>query len=405
MSQITVVGMVANPNGITLYLKDGTTQACDMAAWETQKIVEAIMPGLSKMQPVELDIGQFKKAALETVAHVVPGVKAGENGMTIQHRDREIPAKALERHIEDIAYFGKSAKGFKNFLRHFNKQDVKHSADELLDFMKNADMPIADDGSIIGYKMLNLYAGDVFVDCHTRTVKQKLGTLVYMPKSKVSDDRRQACGTGLHVAAPKYITSFGGSVLTLVKVRPHDVIRVPSDENTKMGCAAYQIVAVLDSELYTWAKQGKPLYQHEKGAELLANVVAGNHPPISTRTEVGSFGLDRPTNALIADQKFEEPVPVKVKTLRSDQRKPRKPNIDAVKRGAALSVKKIKDMIALALEKRPAKRTEAEKKAIDYDRRLQKAKRLLAKGKSLREVSAIVGIDRNKLSDNLKRGR
>lgn len=407
-----VAGMIANKTGITLYLEDGGTTALDMKGWKTEQIIAEIGPKLAQMQVAEVDLDSFGRGAIADAVDAIGDVSTQENGeIVLKHRDREISGEAVHKHIEDIAYFGRSAKGFKNFMRHFQKQAVEHSADELLDFMKNGEMPVADDGSIIGYKILNRVREDgkqtdVFVDCHTNTVKQQLGTLVYMPRCKVSDDRRQACGTGLHVASPAYARSFGGDVMTLVKVRPHDVVRVPHNENSKMGCAAYQIVAVLDEEQRAWVRNGKPIQEHPTGVNLLADVVAGNHPPISTKTEVGSFGLERPTNLLRMEKRFEEPKEVHVKALTRAKKKPVKSKPELLSRKhKTLSVKEIKKMIADALTKRPAKRTASEKKMIDYDRKFTKAKALIKKGWNLRDAANEIGIDRNVLSDNLKAGR
>lgn len=410
---ITVAGMIANNNGITLYLEDGKTRALDMNGWNTEQIVREIAPGLGQLQMVQINLDMFAKVIRDVVAEM-PTISETDGILTVKQGDRDIQAEALRPHIEDIAHFGRSAKGFKNFLRHFSKQEVGHSAEELLDFMKIGAMPIADDGSIIGFKVLNRNRSDdntadpsVFVDCHTRTVKQQLGSLVYMPRSKVSDDRRQACGTGLHVAAPAYVCHFGGDVVTLVKVKPHDVIRVPRGENSKMGASAYQIVAVLTPDEAQWVRSGKKLADHTTGGMVLANVIVGNHPPITTKTEVGSFGLDRPYNALQKEKTFEEPKPVHVKTTTKSKKKPKKANLASVKRAPkdALSVRKIKDMLAAAMNKRPAKRTPSEVKLVEYQKKLTKAKTLIKGGMSLREAAAFAGIDRNKLSDNLKAGR
>lgn len=405
-----VAGMIANKNGITLYLEDGSTTALDMTEWKTEQIVAGIAPALSRMEIAEIDLDGFTRGVIQDAIKAVPGLGGDENALTIKHRSRELSGEAIKSHVEDIAFFGRSAKGFKNFMRHFQKQTVNHSADELLEFMKVGKMPLADDGSIIGFKILNFFDlskdKDTFVDVHTRTVKQKLGSLVYMPRCKVSDDRRQACGTGLHVAAPAYASSFGGDVMTLVKVRPHDVVRVPRNENTKMGCSAYQIVAVLDDDQKKWVRNGKPLQKHETGLNLLAEVVAGNHPPISTKTEVGSFGLERPTDKLRAAGQFEETKPVMVKTETKSKKKPKKANPEALSRkNGGLSVRQIKDMIEAAKSKKPAKRSASEQKLLDYQKKYEKAKALIAKGMNLREAAAQIGIDRNVLSDNLKAGR
>ena len=57
----------------------------------------------------------------------------------------------------------------------------QHSVDDLMRFLERGDLPLADDGSIIAYKMLRRKNGseDIFVDCHSGNIPQRVGSVSY----------------------------------------------------------------------------------------------------------------------------------------------------------------------------------------------------------------------------------
>lgn len=173
--------------------------------------------------------------------------------------------------------------GVENFLRRIGAviHDRKHSVEDLLKFMERGDLPIADDGSILIYKILRTSAfhqkKDVFVDCHTGNVEQWVGAYVCMDKELVDPDRRNECSNGLHVARRGYIGNFSGNVCVLAKLAPEDVIAVPSYDANKMRVCGYHIIMQLSQEQYDNLKRNKPITDTEEGKQLLARALAGDH--------------------------------------------------------------------------------------------------------------------------------
>ncbi len=165
-----------------------------------------------------------------------------------------------------------------NFLRRVIPMLDKrqHSVQDLLRFMQGGDLPIADDGSMIAYKILRKRNGH-YVDCHTQKVQQKIGSYVTVDEKLVDLNRHNECSNGLHVARRAYVRGFGGDVVTLIKVAPEDVITVPHRDADKVRTKGYHILAELSSEAYDMLKQNKSATKTGNTSELLAKILRGDH--------------------------------------------------------------------------------------------------------------------------------
>lgn len=171
-----------------------------------------------------------------------------------------------------------STKGMENFLQRLSTvvNERQHSAEDLLKFMERGDLPIAEDGSILIYKVLNR-KGDGYVDCHSNNVAQFVGAYVCMDPSLVDHNRNNECSNGLHVARRGYVREFSGSACVLAKVAPEDVIAVPTYDANKMRVCGYHIIAELTATQYALVKQNKPITEDPDGKILLGKALAGQH--------------------------------------------------------------------------------------------------------------------------------
>lgn len=183
----------------------------------------------------------------------------------------------IETHFARAAKFG-STKGVEIFLQRLASviSDRSHSVEDLLRFMERADMPIADDGSIIIYKVLRKKNGK-YVDCHSGNVPQQVGSFVCMDIKLVNRNRNNECSMGLHVARRGYISGFSGDVCVLAKLAPEDVVTVPPYEANKMRVMGYHILAELSPGMYDLLKKNKPITELDEGKELLGKMLAGHH--------------------------------------------------------------------------------------------------------------------------------
>ena len=171
-----------------------------------------------------------------------------------------------------------STKGVEAFLKRLGSviEQRKHSVEDLLKFMERGDLPIADDGSILIYKVLTR-KDKVYVDCHTLKVEQWVGAYVCMDASLVDHNRRNECSNGLHVARRGYVSGFSGNVCVLAKLAPEDVIAVPEYDANKMRVCGYHIIAELSDAQYQLVKANKPISDDPAGKVLLGKALAGEH--------------------------------------------------------------------------------------------------------------------------------
>lgn len=176
-----------------------------------------------------------------------------------------------------------SVDGMQKFLNRAASVERGHSVEDLLKFVQKGELPFADDGTVLVYKRLQSTGEKgVFVDCHSRRVKQRVGSYVHMAESLVDPNRNQDCSNGLHVARRDYLGSFNGDVMVLCKLAPEDVIAVPKYDARKLRAKAYFIIAQLSEEDARRLRNNQPM----QDTELLANAVAGNHTPILEYVEI-----------------------------------------------------------------------------------------------------------------------
>lgn len=277
-------------------------------------------PTETHIQSISMPLEDYAEAEDETIVAVVqhepePELELGEKPEASQAQAEsqgtakdDVPARTspaapkqsstviagAERLKGQIGHYNKakSMNGFEAFMQRVAKvQNIrKHSANELLDFLEKADLPITDDGCILAYKKLTR-RGDHFVDSHSRTVPQRLGSYVYMKAEMVDPNRRNECSNGLHVGRRSYMGSFNGDGVVLVKVAPEDVIAVPMDySGSKMRCCAYHIVGIANVSSLRAINSNEPMTRDQKVAKFLTMLIEGNHVGITEKVHIVQHG-------------------------------------------------------------------------------------------------------------------
>lgn len=191
----------------------------------------------------------------------------------------------IEHQLMSIAQKLGSAEGVTNFFRRLAGVKRGHSVQDLLTFMEKGELPIADDGTVLVYKLLNRHGqGDslYFTDVHSGNVKQKVGSKVFMSEHLVDADRNRDCSNGLHIARRDYLRSFSGNACMLCKLAPEDVIAVPHSDARKLRAKGYFIVAELSETDRNRVKNNEPMLDKV----LLGNVAAGNHTEVLELVEI-----------------------------------------------------------------------------------------------------------------------
>lgn len=257
--------------------QNGTWGTLPVVTANTQAKLEEVLTAIETKAVTEIPEPSAEAPPEETLVAVV--------GNTI------IPtAENLTPMVHAVATGDIPSDHFNNFMQKIvevaNKR--KHSAEDLLAFMKKSDMPITAEGKIVAFKNLKALAKDglPYVDIHSRSVPQGVGSYVYMNEEDVDSDRRSDCSHGLHIASTSYLNTFTGDVCVMVLIDPADVIAVPQYNTNKMRVRAYHIVYELAEE----EKQG--LYKNKAFArsDVLTNVIKGNHIGVTHEILVGKNG-------------------------------------------------------------------------------------------------------------------
>lgn len=241
------------------------------------EVAAAVNDVLTHLEPLTVE-DSIKLKEEDTVVAVV-------NGQAIAG------AESLKPHLHRIEVDNSSPVGVQKFLERLAAviQKRRHSVDDLMAFLKKGDLPITDDGCLLAYKVLNRDHGnpEIFVDCHTGKVHQKVGSFVHMDEALVDPNRRNECSNGLHIARRDYISNFGGSVCVLVKIKPEDVIAVPEDYGrSKMRVCGYHILSQVSDEEFRLLKNNRPFTEQQSARKQLAAALRGDHIGITQYVKI-----------------------------------------------------------------------------------------------------------------------
>jgi hypothetical protein len=192
----------------------------------------------------------------------------------------------MEKHIHHAVTH--NTVGMKHFIDRVSKVQRGHSVQDLMQFMQHGDLPIADDGSIIIYKILYRKQNEKnhYIDAHTKLITQRVGSYVFMNEKLVDMDRSVDCSNGLHVAQRSYLSGFHGDVCVLGRVRPEDVIAVPRHATNKMRVCGYEILAELSDDAFRKLKSNKPFTDSSTDQQLLAKAIRGEFAPFDQFVEI-----------------------------------------------------------------------------------------------------------------------
>lgn len=129
-----------------------------------------------------------------------------------------------------------------NFMDKVMQNPSYRSVQELYGFLENNDLPITPDGDFLAYKKVRAD----YLDCHTGTILNSVGSQVKMQRNQVNDNAQETCSAGLHFCSLAYLQHFSGPRTMILKINPRDVVSIPSDYNNSKGrCCAYEVIAEL----------------------------------------------------------------------------------------------------------------------------------------------------------------
>ena len=238
--------------------------------------------------------------------------------VTVQHEGREVTipdVEKLKRHA--IRANAEKSPAVRNFLRRMAPvvESRLHSAEDLMSFIEQSELPITNDGMVIAYKKVNKGKGPgTFVDCYTGNIVQSIGSRVWMNKEEVDPSRSQSCSNGLHVANLDYLKSFSGSHTLIVLVDPANFIAVPSGETSKCRVCVYDIIGVMTSEGHKIVSNNKYIKEDQTFKSLIQDAVTGRHIQPTEAVEVKDKRIASRTPLQDAEQPPVELEPVTART-------------------------------------------------------------------------------------------
>ena len=141
------------------------------------------------------------------------------------------------------------------FLENLSDNPSNNSVEQLYDFLSNKNLPITEDGCFLAYKAVS----KDYTDKWTGEISNKPGgSIPKLNRNQVNDNPSISCGSGYHVGALEYVSSYGhgDDKAVIVKINPADVVSVPTDSGCqKCRVVFYEVVkeyeGTLINSLYT----------------------------------------------------------------------------------------------------------------------------------------------------------
>ena len=291
-----IVSMLASEEKIMLITAEG--QVLDMknnGPYNTTAIAEYLTPKLDGKSVVPLDLSNYMtihKALVPdgyegngiVVTYMIDGKEVQgifypqKVSVAVQHEGREVvipSVENLEKHAHRAAM--ENSPSVRNFLRRLAPvvESRRHSAEDLMQFIKRSELPLTNDGLIIGYKKVNQKANGMFVDVHSGQIEQQVGSHVWMDVDAVDPDRNRSCSHGLHVANLGYLSGFSGSHTLIVLVDPANFIAVPHGETDKCRVCAYDVIGVMTASAHKMVDSGSFVTGEQTFKSVIADAVAG----------------------------------------------------------------------------------------------------------------------------------
>jgi hypothetical protein len=172
-----------------------------------------------------------------------------------------------------------------NFTVNLSENPSDQSILEMIDFLRNKNLPLTRDGCFIGYKLVR----PDYKDVYTGTIDNSVGSKPSVKRDEVDPNRDRECSTGLHVGGLGYINWYRGQQdgdqssykVVLVKVNPKDVVSVPTDhKHQKLRCCTYEVIANFDEalphavydDMVFLDKKAEPVVEVEKPAGWVENL-------------------------------------------------------------------------------------------------------------------------------------
>lgn len=172
----------------------------------------------------------------------------------VTFQGRQVTNYVVGRMIE-LVQKGVSPESHARFLDRAMRNPDKTAAADLFSWLERCRMPLAPDGRIIAWKVVN----PQFMDKHTGTMNNAPGSKPWMKRENCDPNRHNHCSRGLHFCGPSYIGTFrsNGDHVVAVILDPADVTSFPQDDTAKGRACTYEILFEVEHAGVDTFYQGK----------------------------------------------------------------------------------------------------------------------------------------------------
>jgi hypothetical protein len=146
------------------------------------------------------------------------------------------------------------------FMDNLYKNPEPEAIVEFFDWLREANLPITDDGCFLAYKSVD----EDYKDKYTHRIDNRPGAVIMMPRGAADTDWRTQCSSGFHICSKQY--GLYGTKVMAVKVNPRDVIAAPKGDVGKMRVLRYEV-------LYELGKKDELTFKEEGFTEVEKQVV------------------------------------------------------------------------------------------------------------------------------------
>ncbi len=199
------------------------------------RIMDAIREGNWKDVPDLVDVSR----AVASYANGLVEVRDGD----VYYDGRPFHNALADRLLEMLKQ-NLPVEALVNFLGNLKENPSKRAVDELYGFLEKNALPLTPDGHFLAYKKVR----EDFLDIHSGTMDNSVGTIVEMPRNEVDENANNTCSAGLHFCSLEYLPRFGrssGNNVVILKINPRDVVSIPVDYNNAKGRACrYEVIGL-----------------------------------------------------------------------------------------------------------------------------------------------------------------
>ena len=208
--------------------------------------------------------GDFDKAVefldiKKKISHWSDGELIVENG-AVYYFGNQLHGKLIDKLLDLIAQGLDTSAPFIKFVKNLLSNPSNSSVEELYDFLSYKQLPIDEDGYVVGYK--GVCSDGWSQSGNTQTIVlqgevnergqilNRVGDTIEVMRRSVDDNRHNGCSHGLHIGSFDYANDWSsGGKLLLVRFNPRDAVSVPSDcEYQKLRVCKYEVLQEIERD-------------------------------------------------------------------------------------------------------------------------------------------------------------